>query len=139
MMDAERKRDWGLLILRVGIGLAFVIHGLPKLMGGPEVWMKLGTDALSPLGLYFMPKVLGCVAALSEFVGGILIAFGFLMRTASLFLFGTMAIATLMHILRGDAFSVYSHALEAAILFFSLMWIGPGTFSIEERWAGKKK
>ena len=32
----------GLLVLRLGIGIIFIIHGLPKLMGGVETWTKLG-------------------------------------------------------------------------------------------------
>jgi hypothetical protein len=42
----DRYRDLGLLILRVGFGLAFVwYHGYPKLAGGPEMWARIG-DAL---------------------------------------------------------------------------------------------
>ncbi|WP_369811116.1 DoxX family membrane protein [Hymenobacter mellowenesis] len=29
--------DFGLLIIRVGIGLMFMLHGYPKLTGGPAM------------------------------------------------------------------------------------------------------
>ena len=32
----DKYRDIGLLILRVGIGIMFMIHGLPKLTAGPK-------------------------------------------------------------------------------------------------------
>lgn len=36
LRSLDKYRDVGLLILRVGIGLMFMIHGFPKLFGGPE-------------------------------------------------------------------------------------------------------
>jgi hypothetical protein len=35
-------RNFGLLIIRVGLGLMFIYHGLPKLAGGVETWRGLG-------------------------------------------------------------------------------------------------
>jgi putative oxidoreductase len=43
-----------------------------------------------------------------------------------------MVVATLMHVNGGHPFKKYSHALESAILFFSLMLIGPGKISLDE-------
>ena len=34
----DRYRDLGLLVMRVGLGLSFMAHGWPKLVGGPETW-----------------------------------------------------------------------------------------------------
>ena len=34
----DKYRDIGLLFLRIGIGVMFIMHGLPKLIGGPEKW-----------------------------------------------------------------------------------------------------
>jgi putative oxidoreductase len=50
-----------------------------------------------------------------------------------------MIVATLMHVGIGDPFGKYSHALESAILFFSLLFIGPGTISLDEKLFNKKK
>lgn len=137
-MTAEQSRNAGLLILRVGIGAAFIVHGYPKVVGGPEVWTKLG-HALSALGINFMPTAMGCAAALSEFIGGILLIFGLFTRTAAFFMFTTMVVATAMHLSKGDDFKVYSHALEAAILFLSLTFIGGGKYALEERVPNWKK
>ena len=68
-------RNVGLLIIRVGLGVSFVLHGYPKLAGGPELWGKLG-GAMGTLGIDFVPTLWGLVAALTEFGGGILVIFG---------------------------------------------------------------
>ncbi|GJQ58793.1 MAG: quinol oxidase [Candidatus Scalindua sp.] len=133
----DKYRDWGLLILRVGIGVMFMCHGFPKLTAGPEVWQKLG-EALSTIGIHFAPTIMGLIAAISEFGGGLLLVLGLFTRPACLFLVSTMVVATLMHVRSGDPFVKYSHALESAILFFSLLFIGPGKISLDEKLSKNK-
>jgi len=133
----DKYRDHGLFMLRMGIGMMFMGHGFPILLGGPEVWTQVG-GALSALGIDFAPTVMGLIAALSEFGGGLLLLLGFFTRPACFFLSITMVVATAMHINRGDSFQVYSHALEAAILFFSILFIGPGKFSMDEKFSKDK-
>ena len=128
----DRYRDTGLLILRIGIGLAFMAHGFPKLKGGPAVWTELG-GALSAVGVNFAPTFMGFMAAISEFGGGLLLLLGLLTRPACFLMLGTMLVALTMHIKNGDSFLSYSHAMEAAILFFSLLLVGPGRFSLDEK------
>lgn len=130
----ESRRDWGLLILRLGIGGMFVAHGLPKLLAGSEVWTGLG-GAMKALGIDFAPTAWGFMAAVSETLGGALLALGFFSRTACVFLLSTMLVAIAMHLTRGDSFVKASHAIEAAILFFSLIWIGPGKYALDEKLA----
>jgi len=115
----------------------FMCHGYPKLAAGPEMWTGLG-GALSVVGITFAPTFMGFIAAISEFGGGLLLVLGLMTRPACLFLLGTMAVATAMHVTKGDSFQKYSHALEAAILFFSLLFIGPGKYSIDEMLFKKK-
>ena len=134
----DQHRDKGLLILRIGIGLMFMGHGCPKLFGGPEAWTKLG-GAASAVGVNFAPTLLGFMAAISEFGGGLLLLLGLLTRPACFFLLMTMIVATMMHVGKGDSFVKYSHALEAAILFFSLLLIGPGKLSLDEKLCRKQQ
>ena len=134
----NRYRDKGLLILRVGIGISFMFHGYPKLAGGPEKWAKLG-KALTNLTFDVYPTFWGFMAAISEFFGGLLLALGLFTHPACFFLLCTVIVAALMHITRGDSFGKFSHALEAAILFLSLLFIGPGKYSLDERLVAKRK
>ncbi len=133
----DKYRNVGLLILRVGIGIMFMGHGIPKVLAGPEMWDKLG-GALSAFGINFAPTITGFMASISESGGGLLLALGLFTRPACFFLMCTMIVATSMHLSKGDPFVAYSHALEAAILFFSLIFIGPGRFSLDQKLSKKK-
>ncbi len=133
-----RYRDFGLLLLRVGIGAMFILHGLPKLMGGPEKWVQLG-QAMELVGISQLPVFWGFMAGFAEVGGGILLALGLLFRPACFLLLITMIVATIRHAVGGDGFGGYSHAAEAAILFFSLLFIGPGKYSLDKKIFLKKK
>jgi len=127
----NRYRDAGLLFLRLGLGISFLIHGIPKIVGGPDKWAGLG-GAMGSLGISVFPAFWGFMAALSESLGGMLLILGIYFRTASLFLAVTMAVALQMHINRGDPFTVYSHALEDGIVFLALLLIGPGKYVLKK-------
>ena len=132
LTSLDKHRDTGLLILRIGMGIMFMFHGAPKLFGGPEVWTKVGM-AMGAVGITFMPVFWGFMAAISEFIGGLLILLGLLTRPASMLLFITMAVAASMHLGKGDGLGGASHAIEAAVVFLSLILIGPGKYSLDER------
>ncbi|TDI66407.1 MAG: DoxX family protein [Bacteroidetes bacterium] len=127
----DKYRDVGLLILRIGIGIMFIWHGYAKLSGGPEKWIGLG-EALSVMGINFAPEFMGLLASLAEFGGGLLLVLGLLTRPACFFLLCNMVVATTMHVSNGDPRQIFSHPLELAILFFSLLLIGPGKYSLDE-------
>lgn len=124
------KLNLGLLLMRIGIGIMFILHGFPKLAGGPESWAGLGS-AMANWGISFAPAFWGFMGGLAEFGGGILIALGIFFRPACILLFITMLVATTSHLKQGDSFSTYSHAVELAIVFFSLFFTGPGRYSLD--------
>lgn len=85
------KEDAGLFVLRLsGFGLALV-HGLPKV-----VELATGASqmpaAVAALG-FPLPTVFAWAAALSEFVGGLLVAFGLFSRTGAALAAFTMFVA----------------------------------------------
>ena len=120
----------GLLVLRIGIGIIFIIHGLPKLMGGVETWTQLG-GTMSMVGISFAPAFWGFMAAATEVFGGLFIILGLLHRLTALFLVFTMIIALLMHVMLGDPFTIYSNALKALVVFIALVITGPGKYSLD--------
>lgn len=124
----SRFRDLGILLLRFGLGASFLIHGLPKLLGGREKWEALG-GAMGALGVTFAPAFWGFMAGFSEAVGGALLILGLFFRPACFFLALTMAVALNMHLSKGVPFAVYSHALEDGIVFLCLILIGPGKYT----------
>lgn len=133
-MTQSKSYDWlnfGLLILRLGMGAMFIVHGAPKLFDGPERWERLG-NSMSHLGIEFWPKFWGFTAAISEFGGGVLMILGFLFRPAMALLFITMVVATVDHLAEGDSLGKASHAIEAASVFLAMFFIGPGKYGLDK-------
>ena len=127
----DKHRELGILLLRVGIGLMFVYHGWPKISGGTETWVKLGT-AMNFLGIGFAPGVWGFMSAATEFFGGILIAIGLLTRPVAMILAFNMAVAVVLKLSTGAGLGGASQAIEVGIVFLSLIFIGPGKYSVDE-------
>lgn len=124
-------RDVGLLLLRMGVGVIMICHGWPKLAGGQERWAALG-GAMRHLGIDFWPMIWGFLAAMSETLGGALLALGFLTRPAALALTFTMAVATLAEYRTSSgAFNEWSHPAVVGIVCFSMLFIGAGKYSVD--------
>lgn len=140
---SENLRDAGYLILRVGIGFMIMMHGLPKITGGPETWTFLGQQ-MGNLGITFFPVFWGFMAALAEFGGGILIMLGLFHRIAALMITFTMCVAIIFHISNGDPFmggdgGSYANAMELGIVFLSLFFMGPRKWAVDNLIWKKKK
>lgn len=125
-------RNIGLLILRIGLGIMFILHGYPKVFGGPETWSDVGM-AMQHLGIDIAPMFFGFMAGVTEFFGGIFLALGLFFTPTLIFLLLVMLIATAQGIGVGEAFATYSHSIELAILFVSLLFIGPGYHSLDRK------
>jgi putative oxidoreductase len=131
----DRYRDAGLLVARVGFGLAFFwFHGYPKLTAGPDGWERTGR-AVSHVGITFGYEWWGLAAALAETVGGLLFAAGLFFRPACLALLGVMVMATIEQYQRPAPQP--EHALKNAFIFIGLFLTGPGRFSADARMGGR--
>jgi len=124
-----RFREFGLLIIRVGIGLSFMVHGSGK-MFNPDRWGAIGAS-MGQFGITFAPTFWGFMAAFAEFGGGILFLLGFFFRPAAAMMAFTMLVAMTTHLAKGDGFSGYSHAMELGILFLGMFFVGPGKLSLD--------
>lgn len=123
-----------LLLLRVVVGIAFILHGFGKIQN-PFGWMP----APSPV-----PGIFQFLAALSEFGGGIALILGLLTRVASLGLAITMLVATLTHAFAfGDPFvnlsggSSFEPALTYFVIAILIMIVGPGKYSVDAKVFGQ--
>jgi putative oxidoreductase len=132
LTSLTKFRDWGLLFLRVALGGFYLyVHGWHKLAGGVHAWREIGL-ATRYVGIHFAPVFWGLMAALSETLGCVLVILGFLFRPACFLLFITLTVASAMHMGKNQGLETASHAIELAILFFSLLFIGPGKYSIDK-------
>jgi putative oxidoreductase len=125
-------KNFGLLIIRVGLGVMFIYHGYPKLMGGPKEWTELG-GSMKYIGIHFLPMVWGLLAAVTELLGGFLLIIGLAFRPVCILLFINLVIAALMHLRTGGSLGDAAHAIEDAIVFAGLIFIGPGKYSVDKK------
>ena len=130
LSNLSKYKDFGLLLMRVGIGILFMHYGYPKLIGGPSMWTGIG-GSMKHIGVDFYPVFWGFMAAITETFGGFLLIIGLAFRPVNFLLAFTMLIAVLHHLAAGDGLSAASHAVEAGIVFLSLIFIGPGKYSVD--------
>jgi len=127
--------DVGLLIVRLALGICFIIHGLGKLgIVGPGN-MAGFTGWLSSLGVPF-PAMQARIAMMTELLGGTLLALGLGTRVAAFFCLITMIVAaTLGH--KGGGYLITNnppgneYALNLAVMMIFLILIGPGHYSLD--------
>ncbi len=121
----------GSLVFRLLMGCAYLLHGYPKLAGGPERWSKIGS-AMSNLGIDFAPEFWGLCAALAEFGGGLLLITGFLFRPACLVLMFTMFVAALQKYITGTGvFLDWSYPAELCAVLLAFFFIGAGDYTLK--------
>jgi putative oxidoreductase len=125
-------KNLGLLIIRVGLGIMFIYHGFPKLAGGVEGWRGLGSSTRY-VGITFLPVFWGLMAAVVETFGGFLLIIGWAFRPVCLLLLINLIVAVAMHLGKGDGIMVASHAIEDAVMFAGLLFIGPGAYSVDKK------
>ena len=134
---SKRGLNLGLLIIRIGVGIEFILHGIIKLQAGSDEWREMGSTLLI-YGIHFAPMILGFLAIFPTLVGGTLLILGVFMRTVCFLLLAISAITLGKHITLNDSFLISSHAMESAILFLSLLFIGPGKYTLSE-WLLQKR
>ena len=125
-------KNFGLLVIRVGLGIMFIYHGLPKLLGGPHKWEGLGT-ATGYVGIHFLPVVWGLLSACTETFGGFLLILGLAFRPVCLLLVINLVVAALFTFGKSGSFGDATHAIEDAIIFAGLLFVGPGKYSVDKK------
>lgn len=113
-----------LLVLRVIFGLLFLSHGLQKAMS----FQELSAVFPDPLGIGSELSLL--LAIFGEVACSIAVIIGLFHRLAILPMIVTMLVA--FFIVHGaDPFAVKELALVYLVVFVSLLFTGPGKFSID--------
>jgi putative oxidoreductase len=125
-------KNFGLLIIRIGLGIMFIYHGLPKLLGGPHKWEGLGT-ATSYVGIHFLPMLWGLLSACTETFGGFLLVLGLAFRPVCLLLVINLAVAAFSQFGHGGNLGDAAEAIEDAVTFAGLLFVGPGKYSMDKK------
>lgn len=124
----ERKMSFGLLIMRVGLAAALLIHAIPKLIGGATHWQSIGM-ALSYLQIGISPHVLGLSVLLLETLGAVSLLSGFMFRIACIIMTILFGYYCFTYFGIGyKSLTIYSLGLSA--VFFGLINTGPGKYAL---------
>jgi putative oxidoreductase len=127
-----RFAKWGMLPLRIVVGLVFLMHGGQKLfifgLGGTA-------DIMGKLGLP-LPFICAAIVIAVELLGGLAILFGVFTRLAGALLAFEMVVAIIVARWHGGFFAPYGYEFELTLLGASLTFAfnGPGRMSLEEIW-----
>jgi len=127
----SKYRETGLLLIRASLGLILIILIAPVLWNGAGSWERFGS-AMRHLDFHSHFKFWGFIGALLGCAGGVLMILGLFFRIGVLF---ALAI-TVVHLVAlwdttGD-FYARLPALEMAILLLSLLFVGPGKYSVDK-------
>lgn len=129
MSNGSNYRSWGLTILRVVVGIAFLMHGWQKLF----VWHFAGVAGfLGHLGVP-LPMVAAVVLTLVEFFGGAALVLGWFTRWAAWLIAIDMVVAILLVHLKGGFFlpQGFEYALTLLAANIALALAGPGAASVD--------
>ena len=123
--------SYGILLLRLVVGIAFVGHGTQKLFGWFGGYGPKGTGGFFASQGYRAPVLMAVAAGLSEAVGGTLLALGFATPLAGALL-ATVMINAIASVTFKKSFMLGSEIeITYLTLAVSLAAIGPGRFSID--------
>jgi putative oxidoreductase len=144
LLGSSDLEQYAILLVRVSVGLFFAVSGANKLFvaGGTQRMYKTLVKAKVPF-----PRLMTYFVSGFEFVGGSLVAVGFLSSPASVALLIDMLVAILTTKLSAvpkglsplnwvDDFLYFPEALYV-LFFIWLVCSGPGKFSVDYWLAGK--
>lgn len=119
-----KLKDWGLLLLRVGVGAFIMTHGWAKLSNFSEI----APNFMPFMGL--SPQISLGLIVFAEFFCGLAIVLGLLTRLATIPLIIGMGVASfLVH--HADPFQVKELPMLYLIVFVVILLIGPGKLSFD--------
>jgi len=124
----ERKINFGLLVMRVGLAVMLFIHSMPVLLGGAVQWKRIGTG-LSFINIGFPPEVIGFVVMLLESLGALSLLFGYLFRPFSVVLVVLYCLYFYNYYNIGYR-TLMLYSLSLASVFIGFANTGPGRYSI---------
>jgi putative oxidoreductase len=130
-MNNSNLQSWGTALLRIMVGVVFLMHGRQKLF----VWGFHGVAAFfGHVGIPF-PAFFAVVVTLLEFLGGAALILGLLTRWIALLLAFDMLVAVLAVKLKGGFLGGggFEFELLLSVASLSLAMTGAGAASLDAR------
>ena len=125
-----KYREAGLLLIRVSVGLLFILYTAPTLIGGLKAWAQFGAGA-GHFGLHSHFQIWGFLGSFLGCLGGVLMIFGLFFRIGDLLVL-VLAIGHAIAVYKGTGFRVALPSIEMCFVLAGLLFIGPGKYSVDE-------
>ena len=134
--ESIKTADIGKLILRVSLGVLVLLHGIGKLISGPDFVLKI-------VGAAGLPMAFGYLVYLGEVIAPVLLIVGLWSRLAALIVAASVAVAVVL-VMPGQIFALadtggWAIELEGIYVFaaIAVALLGAGRYSIggvDGRW-----
>lgn len=122
--NLEQYHDVAILLLRIGVGVIFVLAGWGKLTGIEGVQGFFGDIGIPAAAL------MAWVVALTEFVGGLMVLIGLYLRIPALLLAVVMVVA-IFTVKLEQGFNAMRIDLTLLLMSLALSILGSGKMSFE--------
>ncbi len=130
-MGTRMSIDFGLFLLRLGIGVMMLVHGVDKMQ---MLYRGEYTTFVDPLGIGVMASLILCIFA--EVVCSVMVMLGFLTRLATVVLILNMSVA-LFVVLGLSNWGMQELAALYLLVYLVLLYTGPGNISLDALWIRK--
>lgn len=121
-----KNKDLALLLLRVGVGVIFILSGWGKLAGMEGTQQFFGNIGIP------LPGMMAWVVALVEFLGGLMVLAGYKIKIPAVLLAIVMLVAILTVKLGGDnVFQGMRLELMLLLTSFALAIMNTGEYSLD--------
>lgn len=122
----QKNKDLALLLLRLGVGVIFIVSGWGKLTGMEGTQQFFGSIGIP------LPGLMAWVVALVEFLGGVMVLIGYKIKIPAVLLAFIMLVAILTVKLGGDnVFGGMRLELMLLLTSLSLAVLGTGDYSLD--------
>jgi putative oxidoreductase len=128
-------RSWGLTLLRLVVGVIFVMHGWQKLSWGFD---NVANQVLAPAGIP-LPKLAAVVLTIVELLGGVALILGLLTRYFAALLAIDMLVALITVHIKGGFFVPKGVEFPLLLLVANLNLILAGAGALSLSASRKKK
>ncbi len=131
MQWLAKYREAGLLLMRVALGVLFVILCGPVLLSGPSRWASFGSG-IREIGVASNFQFWGFLGALAGCVGAALMIFGLFFRPGVLLVLAITVVHTVGAFDGGGTVRGNLAAIELCAMLIGLLFVGPGKYSVDK-------
>jgi putative oxidoreductase len=134
MMSDSTAIDLALFLLRLGVGVVMLAHGIRHIFGGGKITGTAGW--FGSMGMK-MPMVQAWLASLTEIGAGVLLVLGLLTPFGGAGVVGVMAVAWIINHLKNGFFIFnkgegYEYVMTLLLCGVALGTVGPGSWSLDD-------